>query len=105
MKKCSLISVSRVGITRHDQRAVDGVRLQKTVDDLQCGEDPARSIGHVKREGVGRLCAWFFGGTDVLLDHRRQRRLAQVSAAIDSGIDQQVNVMGVPSGPLQAVLG
>ena len=51
----------RVGIARHDQRAVDRVLIQKTVDDRQCGEDPARPIGHVKREGVVRLCVWYFG--------------------------------------------
>ena len=52
------------------------------------------------------ICMGIFGvGADVLLDHRREGRLAQVPVTVDARIDQQVHVMRVASSVAEAIAG
>ncbi len=90
-----------IGVTGDDERAVDRVRAQEAVDDLQRGEHSAGAVGDVEGEravgvGVGILGV----GADVVLDERGERGLAEVPVAVDARIDQQIQVVGLASGPL-----
>jgi hypothetical protein len=44
-------------------------------------------------------------GADILLDHRSQSRLSQVAVAVDSRVDQQVDLVQFAPGLLEAVAG
>ena len=95
-------SASGIGVASHDKRAVDGVRPQEAVNDLQRGQHSACSIGYVKRERAMGVFMWILGvGTDVLLNHRSKGRLRDVAIPIDARIDQQVDVMGIASSALE----
>src|SRR6476620_9518830 len=99
-------SASGIGVACHDKRAVDGVRPQEPVNDLQGTEHSACSVANVKRERAMGVCMWILGvRPDVLLNHRRKGRLCDVAIPIDARIDQQVDVMGVASSAVETIFG
>lgn len=98
-------AVAGIGVAGHHHGAVDGLRGEETVDDLQGGEDTARTIGDVEGKCAVRAGVRILGiGADVLLDQRRECRFAQISVAVDSRVDQKVDVVRFSSRHPQAIL-
>ncbi|CAM5723655.1 hypothetical protein MAUB1S_00934 [Mycolicibacterium aubagnense] len=44
-------------------------------------------------------------GPHILLNQRGERGLRQVPVAVDAGVDQQIHIVRVPSGPFQTRCG
>ena len=98
--------VPGIGVTGQDQGAVDGVRPKESVDDLQGAEHAAGAVGNVEGERAVRAGMRIFHiGANVFLDERRKRGFPQIPVAVDSGVEQEVNVVGVSPSPLQTSLG
>ena len=82
-----------VRIARDDERATGRARREQAVDELQPGQDPAAAVGDVEGERArptdGRVAGV---GVDVLLDERGERGLAEVAVAVQTGVDEEVDV-------------